>query len=38
MVGRHSGWWGGMVSEGRWCCRSPRLVCGVPLSFVWWSC
>ena len=21
---------GGMVSEGRWCCWTPRLVCGVP--------
>lgn len=32
-------WWmvGGMVSEGRLCCWPPRLVCGVPLLFVWWS-
>ena len=28
---------GGMVSEGRLCCWPPRLVCGVPLLFVWWS-
>lgn len=33
----HRGWWCGMVSEGRLCCRPPRLVCGVPLLFVWWS-
>lgn len=36
------GWWGavvvvgGMVGEGRLCCWPPRLVCGVPLQFVWW--
>lgn len=28
---------GGMVSEGRVCCWPPRLVCGVPLPFAWWS-
>lgn len=46
------GWWGavvvvgGMVGEGRLCCRPPRLVCGVPLLLCggpvewreWWCC
>ena len=33
----HRGWWCGMVDGGWLCYWPPRLVCGVPLLFVWWS-